>query len=372
MSWTRWKMMAGVLSASIGGLATVGGQCPKQEANKSNEKSKEVLISADPPALPQPPAPPSQKPTPMPSIPAPTVTLPTPEPMIPSAPMAIPVAPQSQSKSPATIVMPEFAPLPMPEKRIEYGQYKQPDALQSFPVQTPGISTSPMPAMQPAKPPANSPMPVLPAGGTVQAPSFDDLPAANPVTPVPPAVPVKPEKPSAPADKIPVGQSQASPLVITSSSGTVAVPLDPPVAITPPPAPAAALKPVVVPAGGVAAVTGRLRIVLRVGEGDPTFEIRNGDDLLLKVISEKVDIKSPEKGPGLSSVKATGKVHFVGFGAEGTCDELSFMAGNGEVALAGNVKIQVKDKLGRVESEMTTENVKYKIDASTIGGSLKP
>ena len=128
----------------------------------------------------------------------------------------------------------------------------------------------------------------------------------------------------------------------------------------------------VVPASSISTSQTKLRIVLRVGEGEPTFEVRSGDDLLMKVICEKVDVVSPEKGTGLSSVKAHGKVHFAGFGAEGTCDELSFLAGTGEVSMTGSVKIQVKDKLGRVESELTTENVKYRIDASSIGGMLKP
>ena len=100
--------------------------------------------------------------------------------------------------------------------------------------------------------------------------------------------------------------------------------------------------------------------------------MKYGDNLVLKVACEKVDIKSPEKGTGLSEVTAKGKVQFAGFGAIGTCDELSFMAGTGEVRMAGNVKVLVKDKLGRVESELTTATMKYKIDASAIGGALKP
>jgi len=74
----------------------------------------------------------------------------------------------------------------------------------------------------------------------------------------------------------------------------------------------------------------------------------------------------------MQQVKATGKVRFVGFGSEGTCDELSFVAGTGELQLAGNVTIQVKDKLGRVDSELKSDKVKYKIDASALPGVMKP
>jgi len=122
----------------------------------------------------------------------------------------------------------------------------------------------------------------------------------------------------------------------------------------------------------VGATAIKFRILLRVGEGEPTFEVMNGDNLVLKVACEKVDIKSPEKGAGLSEVTARGKVRFAGFGAEGTCESLSFMAGTGEVSMAGKVKVQVKDKLGRVESELSSESLKYKIDASSTSGTIKP
>jgi lipopolysaccharide export system protein LptA len=116
----------------------------------------------------------------------------------------------------------------------------------------------------------------------------------------------------------------------------------------------------------------KFKIILRVGEGEPLFEVRHGDDLVMKVLCEKVDIKSPEKGQGLSAVTATGKVRFVGFGAEGTCDSFSFLAGTGEVVMAGNVKVQVKDKLGRVESELTTDKMQYRLDTTAMPGTLKP
>jgi len=51
---------------------------------------------------------------------------------------------------------------------------------------------------------------------------------------------------------------------------------------------------------------------------------------------------------------------------------LKFFAGTGEVSMTGDVKLLVKDKLGRVESELTTATMKYKIDASAVGGALKP
>jgi hypothetical protein len=152
----------------------------------------------------------------------------------------------------------------------------------------------------------------------------------------------------------------------------MSVPADP-LIDAPPPTPITLTEPVAT-ALAVAASPAKYRILLRVGEGEPVFEVRSGDALMLKVVCEKVDVKSPEKGSGLCAVKACGKVRFAGFGAEGTCDELNFLAGTGEVAMTGNVKIQVKDKLGRVESELSAELMKYKIDPHTVAGygQLKP
>jgi hypothetical protein len=123
----------------------------------------------------------------------------------------------------------------------------------------------------------------------------------------------------------------------------------------------------------LAQVSQRFRVLLRVGEGEPAFEVRCGDDLMLKVVCERVDVKSAaEPGEGLASVKAMGRVRFVGFGAEGTCEELSFLAGDGSVQLQGRVVVRVKDKLGRVESELSGESLRYRIDPAAMGGVLRP
>ncbi len=116
----------------------------------------------------------------------------------------------------------------------------------------------------------------------------------------------------------------------------------------------------------------RYRILLRVGEGEPAFEVRLGDDVLLKVVCERIDIKSPEQGDGPMAVRAAGNVRFVGFGASGSCDELSFVAGDGSVQMKGNVRVLVRDKLGRTESELTAEALRYRIEGSAVSGVLRP
>jgi hypothetical protein len=230
------------------------------------------------------------------------------------------------------------------------------------------------------------------------APTGEHVPMKPAVTPpapasdpIPPGVPgpAKPMSATPPAFDLPVPTSRSAgpPAVI----GAGAMQPAQPTGVSPPGAPGMAPAQIDLPAAPPvettiakpaapaptaptpAAPESKFRILLRVGEGEPTFEVKNGDNLVLKVACEKVDIKSPEKGSGLSEVTARGKVRFAGFGAEGTCDELKFFAGNGEVSMTGEVRVVVRDKLGRVESELSGAGpLKYKIDASAVGGQIRP
>jgi len=317
MSFSRWKMMAGVLAVSLGGLATVAGQCPKPDTHRTARQASELPAKVEAPALPAVPS--AGSGTPPQAPPAPVV------PDIPSLPTppvpAVPALPPTQTELPI----------------------EPPPSLPSLPVEPEPVKLPVVPTSSPAMPPV---VPVLPASGTTPAHPNVEVPKPT-RTPVTVPVPV------------------TAPVV----EGKTEIPPAPPMT---------AVQPVVKPAVVEAAVpqkvatVSKYRIVLRVGEGEPTFEVRTGDDLLLKVACEKVDIASPDKGSGPSKVTARGKVRFVGFGAEGTCQELSFWEGTGEVSLSGDVKIQVKDKLGRVESELATESMKYRIDPSVLNGSLKP
>ncbi|HEY1192003.1 MAG TPA: hypothetical protein VGE74_30515, partial [Gemmata sp.] len=276
---------------------------------------------ASPPALPDFPAP-AQEPKPA-KFPEPVKGGAAPAlPILPDVPPATkPTAPMTAPMTtPKPVTEPtKAAPLPFAD-------------LVPAPTKPPAAVTELMPVTN-ATPPAKATAPVLPVSGT------------QPPASVPPigAEPVK-------------------------NPPALGVPSDPPAVIDVPPS-----KPTVAPAdAAVKAGAPKYRILLRVGEGEPTFEVKAGDDLVLKVACEKVDIKSPEKGAGLSAVTARGKVRFAGFGVEGTCEELSFMAGTGEVSMSGEVKVQMKDKLGRVESELSTSILKYKIDTSAVGAAIKP
>lgn len=333
MLFSRWKVMTGVIGVSIGGLAALASQNPRPD----------VVASA--------PMIPAAKPTSAPlELPPPAATYATPvsADLLPSLPVIPPTVPTMP-----TIELPALPETSNFEKMLP----KKPQEVK-------------LPPTKPAE------LPVLPVSGVFPTPVF--FPDAAPIVPPATSVPSPSSVFTAPPSVKPTTSAPATPIV----------PSIPPIALTPPtipttpaititpvetPLPVVDLLPPVTPKPvAVAVVASKFRIVLRVGEGEPTFEVRHNDDLVMKVACDKVDIKSPEKGTGPSNVIATGKVRFVGFGAEGTCDSLSFLSGTGEVSLAGNVNVKVRDKIGRVESELNADKMQYKLDSTALTGVLKP
>lgn len=336
MTISRYKIMAGILGVSLGGLA-VAGQCSRPDTPYRSGDSP-----AGDPKVPSAGA----KPSPLPAVPPPPA-----------------VVPVSALPSPATVDLPL---LPVP--------------VSTAPTKLPELPTAP-PAKVELPKPASLPTPVvIPASGT----TLPDLPSAlppmpeksTPKTATPPAPP-KAVEPVTPSPSIePTAPTTALIPSLPTQPAAQLTPSVPPAAVPPsptidptPPRPAAV---VTTPAPQQQVAANRFRILLRVGEGEPMFEVKSGDDLVLRVVCEKVDVKSPEKGQGPSSVVATGRVRFVGFGAEGTCDSLSFQAGSGEVAMTGAVRVQVKDRIGRVESELTSDRLQYRLDANALPGTLRP
>lgn len=230
-------------------------------------------------------------------------------------------------------------------------------------------SVVPVSGVIPFVPPAELVVPAAPTPEPTTLPLTLTLPADLPAPP--PLVMSQPVIPLLPAPE-PIVTSMPSSITLPRSTVeslptpiVFELPAPPIIEVTPPPPLPATPEP----------APSKYRIVLRVGDGEPVFEVRSGDNIVMKVISEKVDVKAPmEKGQTLSAVKAMGKVRFVGFGAEGCCDELSFLAGSGEVCLTGGVRVKVKDKLGRVESELTGEKMNYRLEAgdSSLSGVLEP
>jgi hypothetical protein len=197
---------------------------------------------------------------------------------------------------------------------------RTPDVLQTIPPPNPPVESSPIRLV---------PSPVAPV----------DPPSRN----LTPLAPVDPPSRTPPADPLP-------PMV------------------TPPP-PTIDLRPAPQPQPPLAAATNRLKMLMRLGDGKPRFEIRHSDsvELLLKVYGERVEMQSPPEGANASpiaGVTAVGKVRFTGPMIEGTCDQLTVLSGTGEVLLKGNV--HVKTKRGKTWSEMTTEKMIYQIGASGL------
>ena len=316
MILTRWKLMAGVLAVSLGGLAAMAGQCTKSEPTKGGTPPEMPAASA-----------PATKPA---AAPSPMMTPPA-APMLPSIPAAEPAKPVELPPPPAVLPVGGTTPSVPPVPNTDYTPVEATAGGRS--PASPGGYEKPAPA-----PPMPTELTPIPAGSALPTPPTLTPPASAPTPPM-------------------------------------SLPSDPLIDATPP-SPSNFIKPAATAptSAAVAAVQAKYRILLRVGEGEPLFEVRSADHLILKVVCEKVDVKSPEKGQGLSAVKAAGKVRFAGFGAEGTCDELHFLAGTGEVSMTGNVKIQVKDKLGRIESELSADTMRYRLDPQTLTGNglLKP
>ena len=347
MTISRYKIMAGILGVSIGGLA-VAAQCPRPDTpHRSGD------APAGDPKVPNA----GSKPSPLPALPPPPAVV---TPASGTSPVAVdlPALPIPTANPPAKlpdlpVVTPVRADLPKP-------------AAIPTPVVIPASGTA-LPDVPPA-------LPAVPSATVEKAPA---APKAAPMTP--PAAPKADPGPAAPELLVPSVPPTA---VVPTAPTTVVTPSVPPTAVVPTPAveparPTPTVEPTR-PAPTAAAqvqqvqAANRFRILLRVGEGEPMFEVKSGDDLVLRVVCEKVDVKSPEKGQGPSSVTATGRVRFVGFGAEGTCDNLSFLAGTGEVALTGGVRVQVKDRIGRVESELSSDRLQYRLDTNALPGTLRP
>ena len=111
----------------------------------------------------------------------------------------------------------------------------------------------------------------------------------------------------------------------------------------------------------------KLKMLLRMGDGKPRFEIRNTatTELLLKVYGEKIEMQSPPDAKAtLAGVSASGTVRFTAPGIEGTCDHLRIMSATGELLLEG--QIRVKTKHGKTSTEITADKMVFQIGTSGI------
>src|SRR5262245_23930380 len=355
MSLNRWKVLACTLTVGIGGLA----------------------VFARPPAADKPADPPAES-APLPNLTVKPASHPdgtdTPAPAKPvkneeldlDLPDVAPVAAKADEPVKKSATEPVFEPItpavvpakaetdaPPPPVKID-----EPKKVDDTP-ETPALVPVKPDIKDPPKPDGDKPdlpkAPVIDLGPTPPPPVKIDAPAPLPATPTPPTIPppvAKPDSPLTPKiDLLPPD------IGATTAPATA----DPPKVTRP-----AAGKPKATDSAHAA----KLKLLLRMGDGTPRFEIRNTatTELLLKVYGQKVEMQAPpDATSALAGVTATGRVRFTAPGIEGTCDHLSILSGTGEVLLKGNIRL--KSKYGKGWSEMTAEKMVYQIGTGGLTNS---
>jgi hypothetical protein len=390
MSMSRWKVLACTLTVGVGGLAVFA--TPPMADKKESPKEPAPLPNLSV----KPATPPNGDDTPAPVKPAtnelnieipsvPTVTKseepakkpasePIFEPVGPPVSVILPVKGE-EAKEPVKLDDKSAKPVepPSPAKPIDLQIPSAPTRDLEIPViaaPTPSKPTRdldiPIIAVPtPSNPTATPPVTVKP--GTVAPPAADleVLPPIGPASkPMPPAAAPKP-------DTVP---PVVTPDPVPPVSSTL-----PPMDVKPAVVPEVKAPEVKVPTTTIIptkpAESAKLKLLLRMGDGQPRFEIRNtaNSDLLLKVFGEKVEMQAPpESRSSLAGVTAIGRVRFIAPGIEGTCDHLTILSGTGEVLMKGN--IHMKTKHGKSWSEMTAEKMVYQIGTSGLAspGTSRP
>jgi hypothetical protein len=332
MRLTRWKLMAGALGLSMCGLAALAepacrsvGITRRADEPKPADDPKPVE-GAKPLPLPAPAAPPPVTEVPPPVIvpsgdPKPTTPPPVPE----SKPIALP--PVNDPKTPPA---------------VDFNLLKAVDNVQSPPTPLPGL---PEPKKGDAlPPPIPVPAPTPPAPVKADVPPTIDL------------VPVKNEKPE-PVTPLPAPDKKADTPPPAPPSEKKAEPVPPPVFSEPPPA--------AVPPKPAGVMSKKLKVMLHLSDDKPWFEVKDGDEVVLKVTAEAVQLNATaEKGRPAGVLVATGSVTFRTLGGYGTCDELHVMPGTGEVVVTG--KVTVTSNWGKAETTATADKMTFR-----LGGDAK-
>ena len=322
MTLSRWKLMAGVLGLSMCGLAALAEPaCRSVGLTRRAEDTQPVdpekpTDAGKPVPLPVPATPPADTAVPPPVIPPvddkKADALPPP---IPVEVKPVPMPAKNDPKAPPAFdpkLLEEVAktqnpPVPLPTLKEE----KKGDALPPIPGPTP----VPLPS-----PPQPNPVPPVAEPAPVPAP---------PVTQ--PIVRVKDEKPALPPE------------------GKV---VDPLVPAKPDPA-AEAVKGL--PNGK------KLKVTLHLSDDKPWFEVKDGDDLVLKVTADGVNLTAAADGKkaAAGTLTAVGGVTFRTLGGYGTCDELQVVPGTGEVVVNG--KVSVTSNWGKSETTATADKMTFRL-----------
>jgi hypothetical protein len=340
MNLTRWKAMAGLLALGIGGLAALAeppssGTNPKQPSGKS---------CAECPAVNVPPLPVA--------VPTRTEVCPL-TPVATPAPLVIPTVTTETPVPPVAAASPAPTPAPMPQ-------------LQE-------IEVAPMPRLQPEVSPVEFAIPS--DSETPSAGAKPTAPVLNPATPAaltpttPQAVEARPVPNPAPAS-IPSQAIQAKPVPPTPRSVPMATTVPDPASSEPiaQPIPSDASK---VPSAEIATPSRekKLKVQLYMSDDRPRFEVRDGDEVYLKVICDSVDVKAPNgRADAQTILRASGRCAFVTPGGDGFCDELCVVPGTGVVTVSGNVRFRYQ--WGRAETEVSGDKLTFRLGSTP--GMLAP
>lgn len=245
-------------------------------------------------------------------------------------------------------------PVVLVEAPVAPAAYQAPAVVPQLPTDAPAA---------PAVPTAPEPAPVPAVSTPAELPS------------VPPPVVTAEKKPEPKADKVfelPVPAVEA----IQPVSAPPPVPTPPSLPATPDPAPLpsssepkpAQVQPTPAPAEPLTEappiVEKKLKVMLHMGDDRPRFEVRDGDEVYLKVVCDKVDVKSPsDRGETMSTLRATGRVTFVTPGGEGTCEELTVIPGTGQVVVTGRVSF--KYNWGKVETTVSGDKMTFRLGSTS-------
>lgn len=329
MRLTRWKLMAGVLGLSMCGLAALAEPACR---------SMGITSRADDPK------PDTEKPVDA----AKSLPLPAPIPLPANTEVPPPVIPAVSDTKPVALPSPvpvDVKPIPLPEKNdpkitpaVDIKLLEDVHKVQNPPVVLPTLSedlgkkggVTPIPT---PTPPKVDPTPVPVGAPTI--PMYSD-----------PVVPVKNEKPA--PQPVPDLPPKRTDIPFTPKEEVKPLVVEP-------------VKPVGEPAkpAGVAAAK-KLKVMLHLSDDKPWFEVRDGEDLVLKVTADAVNLSATaDKNRPAGVLVALGGVQFRTLGGYGTCDELQVVPGTGEVVVTG--KVSVTSNWGKAETTATADKMTFRL-----------
>lgn len=348
MNRTRWKLLIGTLGLSLGGLAAVA-DVPSRNGIVSCTPGKPHQVARV--AQESPPIPvPALKVADVPMSGAPMIPAPA---IIPAIPDVSPRSVAVPAPSAAPVVFVPAPPLPtITLSEPVMSQFKE------SVIEAPRLGTEALrlPTPQPL------PTPVNPVGGFTLPPLPEPVavkPTPAPLTVPPPNVIERIAILPAPVPVQAVVVAQVIPRIPAEAPSSKLLPPTP----IPSWEPRAQAIPTEAPSEPARNLEKKLKVMLHMGDERPRFEVKDGDDIYLKVISDKVEVKSPsDSGANMSVMRAGGKVTFITPGGEGTCDELSVVPGTGQVIVTG--KVTFTYNWGKVETTVSGEKMTFRLGST--------